>query len=67
MAAESRSASSRVNDHFTCSRVPSLAYLEFADFKKPGVFAPAIFPSDIAINNPPSAITRKISIGGAIC
>lgn len=40
MAAESRSVSSRFNYHFTCSRVPSLAYLEFADFKKPGAFAP---------------------------
>lgn len=67
MAAESRSASSHFNYHFTCSRVPSLAYLEFADFKKPGVLAPGIFPSDIAVNNPPCAVARKISIGGAIC
>lgn len=67
MAAESRRAGRNFNDHFTCSRVPSLAYLEFADFKKPGVFAPGIFPSDIAVNNPPCAIARKISIGGAIC
>lgn len=66
MAAESRSVSRGFNYHFTCSRVPSLAYLECADFKKPGVFAPGIFPSDIAVNNPPCAIARKISIGGAI-
>lgn len=52
MATESQSVGSRFNYHFTCSRVPSLAYLDFADFKKPGVFAPGIFPSDIAVNSP---------------
>lgn len=40
---ESKSSSTHFNHHFTCSRVPSLAYLEFGDFKKPVVFAPGIF------------------------
>lgn len=67
MATETRNAISDVNDHFYLFTSALFSLPGIHRLQKPGVFAPGIFPSDTEINNPPSAITRKISIGGAIC